>query len=118
MSRSPTTLTDLARLGFSGLTAASRALGELDRPDLVPAFALAADPDQALAGILKLRERAPATVESVLADDEAVLHLIRVLGASTGLEAFFVRNPHELVAFAAPLGAPPLNPRTDDGAPG
>lgn len=107
MSRSPTTLTDLARLGFSGLTAASRALAELDRPDLVPAFALAADPDQALAGILKLRERAPAAVDAVLADDEAVLHLIHVLGASTGLEAFFVRNPHELAAFAEPLDEPP-----------
>jgi glutamate-ammonia-ligase adenylyltransferase len=107
VSRSPTTLTDLARLGFSGLSAASRQLDQLGRPELIPAFALAADPDQALAGILKLRERAPDAVDAVLADDEAAQHLVRVLGASTGLEAFFVRNPSELAAFAEPLGELP-----------
>ena len=107
MSRSRTTLTELARLGFAALTESGRRLDELDRPSLTPLFALAADPDQALAGILKLRERNAAAVDAVLDDEDAAARLILVLGASTGLEAFFVRNPAELAAFALPLTDPP-----------
>ena len=107
MSRSPSTLTDLARLGFAELTEASRRLGELDRPELASAFATAGDPDQALAAVLRLRERAGARLDAVLDDEDAAARLIRVLGASAGLEAFFLRNPDELAAFAAPLDEPP-----------
>ena len=46
MSRNPTTLTELARLGFADLGGTSERLGMLDAPELVPHFASAADPDQ------------------------------------------------------------------------
>jgi len=99
-------LTELARLGFGALEQAEQRLGELDRPELTPLFAHAADPDQALLELLRLRERAPTETDAVLADREAADRLIRVLGASSGLAGFFVRRPAELAAFAEPLGEP------------
>jgi glutamate-ammonia-ligase adenylyltransferase len=56
MSRDQTTLTELARLGFAELSGTSARLAVLDVPELLPSFANAADPDQALRLLLDLRE--------------------------------------------------------------
>ena len=62
MTRHQTTLTELARLGFAELGETNERLSELDAPDLVPYFAGAADPDQALRLLVALREHAPREV--------------------------------------------------------
>lgn len=107
MSRNQTTLTELARLGFAELGAASTRLIELDSPDLVPLFASAADPDQALRLLVGLREASPVPVAALLKRTDAAARLIQVLGASSGLGQFFERHPSELAALASPLSAPP-----------
>lgn len=106
MARDQTTLTELAKLGFAELSASSSLLHALDAPDLVPHFASAADPDQALRLLLGLRESAPEQVAQLLEDDEAVGRLILVLGASAGLGEFLARRPEQLEALRAPLIAP------------
>jgi glutamate-ammonia-ligase adenylyltransferase len=107
MSRDQTTLTELARLGFAELSGTSARLAVLDAPDLLPSFASAADPDQALRLLLALRESAPTELAAVLSDEDAASRLVCVLGASLGLGEFLSRHPSELAALRAPLGAPP-----------
>ncbi len=106
MTRTTTTLTELARLGFADLGGARESLAEV--PDeLVPAFALAADPDQALRLLVGLRASAPQPVAALLEDAEATERLVRVLGASSGLATFLERHPERLDAVASRLDAPP-----------
>ena len=105
MPRNQTTLTDLARLGFAELGEASERLMSVDAA-LVPHFARAADPDQALLLLGRLREQWPAQLDAVLADDEAVGRLVRVLGASIGLGEFLLRRPEELAALSTALETP------------
>ena len=107
-SRTQTTLTELARLGFAELGEASERLADVD-PALVPLFAHAADPDQALLLLGRLRESSPAQLNALLRDDAAAARLVRILGASSGLGEFFVRRPEELSALATEL-AHPLSP--------
>ncbi len=106
MTRAHTTLTDLARLGFTDLDAAAQRLADLDLPDLTAAFADAANPDQSLRALLTLRETNSAATTAVLADERAAARLIRVLGASEGLVAFFTRRPDELSALRTPIDKP------------
>ncbi len=105
MSRNQTTLTELARLGFAELGETSARLGELDEPELVPYFASAADPDQALRLLMSLRESAPAELATLGTD--ATARVIQVLGASSGLGQFFERHPSELAVLASPIAGPP-----------
>jgi len=107
MARSQTTLTELARLGFAQLDATIERLAELGAPELVPLFAAAADPDQALAQLARLREIAPEQTALVLGSEDAAARLLRVLGASSGLGQFFERHPDELAALLEPLAMPP-----------
>jgi glutamate-ammonia-ligase adenylyltransferase len=106
MTRTTTTLTELARLGFSDLTASSAALKDVPR-DRVETFAHAADPDQALRLLRDLLETAPDAVAPVLADDSAALRLVRVLGASSGLADFLFHHPEQLAVLQEPLRALP-----------
>jgi glutamate-ammonia-ligase adenylyltransferase len=106
MSRSTTTLTELARIGFSDL-GGSHELLQSYPASVIAHFANAANPDQALNILGSLRESAPAELEHILSDDPAAARLISVLGASTGLGEFFLRRPAELSAFASALDAPP-----------
>lgn len=101
------TLTELARLGFTDLERAESGLAALGRAGLAPAFALAADPDSALAHLVRLNERAPEQLAKVLQDADATASLVRVLGASDGLGAFLLRRPEELVPAMRPMAAPP-----------
>lgn len=107
MTRSLTTLTELARLGFAELASTEERLTLLGDPALVSHFAAAADPDQALRLLLSLQDSAPAEVAAALETEDAAGRLIRVLGASVGLGQFFERRPAELSALAEPLSAPP-----------
>ena len=110
MAREQTTLTDLARLGFAELDPTTELLGELGPSranDVLPFFADAADPDQALRALVALLRQSPRESESLLGDAEGAHRLIRVLGASSGLGEFFLRRPQELSALAASFDKPP-----------
>ncbi|GAB2447449.1 glutamate-ammonia-ligase adenylyltransferase [Conyzicola lurida] len=104
--RHQTTLTDLARLGFADLETSRERLAEFD-DSVIPFFAHAADPDQALLLLGRLREGAPTELESVMRDDAAAARLVRVLGASMGLGDFLSRRPSELSAISDPIAGPP-----------
>ncbi len=101
MTRSASTLTELARLGFSDLTAARDALGGFET--LLDAFGAAADPDRALRQLVRLQEQHPDALRAVLADDDWAARVVRVLGASEGLGEFLRRRPAELSALRTPL---------------
>ena len=109
-SRERTTLTELARLGFAELGAAEAMLiGPLAGfgPSLVPLFAHAANPDQALQLLVRLQEQSPKELGAALKKPDAAARLLRVLGASAGFGEFFRRRPEELAAMAAPLAGLP-----------
>ncbi len=107
MQRDEATLTELARLGFASLSRVRAQLDELFDAvplaveDVLPAFARAADPDQALKSLVALARSHPDVVQAVLREEEQRIPLIRLLGASDGLGDFFQRHPNELTAFAA-----------------
>ena len=101
MSRQPSTLTELARLGFAELGAARDALGEW--AEHLDAFGAAADPDRALRLLVRLGEQHPDALRPVLADPAWAARLIVVLGASEGLGNFLRRRPAELAALREPL---------------
>lgn len=113
MSRDQTSLTLLARVGFSDLTAVRAGLEELselsgaDASLLLPSFASVADPDAALAALIALLRDHPEALAPFLADSDAAGRLLRVLGASAGLADFFLRRPEELSALADPVPALP-----------
>jgi glutamate-ammonia-ligase adenylyltransferase len=106
MTRTTTTLTELARLGFADLSGAGAGLADVPA-DLVPLFAAAADPDQALRQLRGLLESAPDAVAPVLADESAARRLVRVLGASSGLADFLSHRPEQLHVLREPLRALP-----------
>ena len=93
MTRSPSTLTELARLGFSELSEARDALEEFE--SLLDAFSLAADPDRALRQLVRLHEQHPDALRPVLDDSTWAARLVRVLGASEGLAEFLRRRPDD-----------------------
>ena len=110
MTRDQTTLTDLARLGFAELDSTIELLGEFGAArlnDVVPFFADAANPDQALRTLVTLLRQSPDETNSLLDDLGSAHRLIRVLGASRGLGDFFLRRPKELSALTEPLAGPP-----------
>ena len=106
MARTTTTLSELARVGFADLGGSHLVLQSFPS-SLLPHFAAAADPDQALDLLVRLRESSPRQLEAILQDDAAALRLITVLGASVGLGEFFLRRPAELSALATALDVPP-----------
>lgn len=107
MSRSMTTLTELARLGFAELGSTNSRLEQLDAEFVLPFFGGAADPDQALLYLSRLRESAPTELAALFEDAAATARLVQLLGASEGLAEFFVRRPVELSVLTNPLTKPP-----------
>ncbi|GMA27682.1 hypothetical protein GCM10025874_09350 [Arenivirga flava] len=109
MTRTRTTLSELARLGFAELGRASTALAELDpaigSDDLLPRFAGTADPDLALRQLARLDERHPEQLRSALR--AAPSRVLRLLGASAGLADFLDRRPEHLAVLEHPLAVPP-----------
>ncbi len=94
----------LIAAGLLDVERAERLLGSrefegADPERLVKGLALAADPDQALMGLLRIAEREPRVVE--LADDVMAHHpLFRLLGASEALGDFLARHPEHLGLLA------------------
>lgn len=97
-----TTSQYLARAGFYELRRAVSLLEETTNSGLnlerrVELFATAADPDQALLGLVRWLEAAPAQQlsgwVSALADDEKLTRLIRVLGGSAALTDYLAADP-------------------------
>ncbi|AKU16643.1 bifunctional [glutamine synthetase] adenylyltransferase/[glutamine synthetase]-adenylyl-L-tyrosine phosphorylase [Luteipulveratus mongoliensis] len=97
---------ELIRAGFTNTARAEQLLGELGLGDvladhdLVAALGRTADPDQALLGLLRLREEMDAThrseMDSTTAQDEAFrTRLLAVLGSSTALTDHLVRHPEQ-----------------------
>ena len=97
-------LSALARLGFVGLSEAAAGLRELSELSGASPGALieglrSADPDEALAGLIRVARRDPAAVVAVLGDEGARARAWTVFGASPGLGRFFERRPAELVVL-------------------
>lgn len=94
----------LIAAGFQDVGRAARLLGSpefagVDADVLVRGLTLAADPDQALMGLLRLAERSGRALR--LASDPQSHHpLFRLLGASEALGDFLVRRPEHLGLLA------------------
>lgn len=107
------TLSDFARLGFADLGETGARLAEAEEfagrslASIVPAFAAVADPDAALGALIDLLRRHRERMDVVLDDDAALLRLLLVLGASSGLADFLQRRPDELEVFREPVLALP-----------
>ncbi len=105
MPRSNTTLTDLARAGFSRLSWAGEelaALGErsgVASGELIAAFRDAPDPDLALEGVLRLEQRAADLTHAALGEEVLRRRTVCVFGASEGLIDFFCRHPAQLASL-------------------
>ncbi|MGN8025926.1 bifunctional [glutamine synthetase] adenylyltransferase/[glutamine synthetase]-adenylyl-L-tyrosine phosphorylase [Microbacterium sp. 22242] len=94
-------LTALARLGFVELSEASAGLHELSGLTGIPPAELiaglrSADPDEALAALIRVGRRDPDRVTAVLAEERTREHAWRVFGASPGLARFFERRTEQL----------------------
>lgn len=96
-------LTYLARRGFSDLGEAEANLTEIsaavgiDRETLLRESGRSADPDAALAGLVRVIRRDAEPVRVVLHHDAARLAVWALLGASTGFAEFYLRHPKELL---------------------
>ncbi|MET0296084.1 MAG: bifunctional [glutamine synthetase] adenylyltransferase/[glutamine synthetase]-adenylyl-L-tyrosine phosphorylase [Microbacterium sp.] len=96
-----TSLTGLARLGFSRLAEAEALIGELEqaglsREALTENASSAADPDAALEALARIARRDVEAVRSLGQDPVGWRAAWAVLGASTGFADFFFRHPAEL----------------------
>ena len=104
--RSDSVHSRLLRLGFEDPTRAEeelRSLGERAEP-LVARLAQTADPDQALAALVRLAARSGAGLVPELAADEGTsMRLLSVLGASQALGDHLVRHPEQWRELADPL---------------
>lgn len=109
MVRENISLSTLARLGFTGLGEARDRLDELaelvrlDPASLSPSFAVAADPDAALVGVLMIGRKSPDELSALLADQASAERLFRLFGASQGFIDFFLRHPDQLSVFELPV---------------
>lgn len=98
-------LTQLARLGFSRFDEAEDQLAELgglvglDREILIADAVNAADPDEALAGLVRIARRRDQAVRDVLQDARGREVAWRLLGASRGFADFYLRRPERLAGL-------------------
>jgi glutamate-ammonia-ligase adenylyltransferase len=115
-SRTTTSRSELARLGFAELSESLQRIADLEarfgsdlRVPVSDAPALwesTADPDGALRSLERLLERAPDELRPVLADEPATERLVRLLGASVGLGEFLHRRPAEIGLLLEPVTEP------------
>lgn len=98
-------LSELARFGFVDLSGTIGKLDELVKlvgdsgRSALAALGVAADPDQALVALLNLATAQPAKTKALLKKDDAARRLCALLGASTALTDFVMRNPQQLDVF-------------------
>jgi glutamate-ammonia-ligase adenylyltransferase len=96
---------ELLSVGFGDLDLVrrfldARELDGIDREALLAGLKLAADPDQALTGLVRLLGRAPE-VGSVAADPATHRPFFRLLGASEALADFLTRHPEHAALVSA-----------------
>lgn len=98
-------LSELARFGFVDLSGTIGKLDELVKlvgdsgRSALAALGSAADPDQALVALLNLATAQSSKVKSLLKKDDSARRLCLLLGASTALTDFLMRQPEQLAAF-------------------
>jgi [glutamine synthetase] adenylyltransferase / [glutamine synthetase]-adenylyl-L-tyrosine phosphorylase len=108
LTRPATGKGNLLRLGFQDSDAALADLGALGsgvEPLLAP-LSRTADPDAALAGLVRLRDAAEdgeALVEALVDDEGTAMRLLCVLGASQSLSDHLVRHPEQWRELTDPL---------------
>ena len=99
---------NLLRLGFQDADTALadlRAIGSDVEPLLAP-LSRAADPDAALAGLVRLREATgdgDALLDALVDDEGTAMRLLSVLGASHALTDHLVRHPEQWRELTDPL---------------
>lgn len=104
--------------GFADLDKSSRflqapELAGIDETALFDGLALAADPDQALQGLVRLLTTAPALAELVNEGVPAGEPLFRLLGASEALAEFLIRHPEDLDVLRVRPGPEPVGADAD-----
>lgn len=103
-------LSELARLGFESLSETPgklQLLSDLSKHSFTAEdFSAAASPDRALDQLIELSRVDQASVSKVCVNREALLRLVRVLGASDGLGAFLLRHPSKLLLFKRKASLP------------
>jgi len=105
-SRGESVRTRLLRVGFEDSVQAADELSRLGdgAEPLVALLAGTADPDQALAGLVRLAERSESGLVSQLAEDEGTaMRLLSVLGASQALTDHLCRHPEQWRELADPF---------------
>ncbi|MCO5991032.1 bifunctional [glutamine synthetase] adenylyltransferase/[glutamine synthetase]-adenylyl-L-tyrosine phosphorylase [Actinoallomurus spadix] len=110
--RTESTTARLARLGITDVAEAQRRLaGQGLGGVLLDVLGSAADPDLALAGLLRLLERADVRAE-LAADPDALHRLVAVLGVSAALGDHLARHPDHWRVLAGPTAL--LRPTADE----
>ncbi len=115
-----TALGSLARLGFARLGETDDLLAELasatgiTRDELLADAAVAADPDEALGGLVRVARRDAAATGAALRDPERLRVAWALLGASSGFADFFLRHPEELAEIARPASPPSAEELRDE----
>lgn len=108
-------LTDLAKAGFVDLSRARELLDELSEetsvsaPRVMEAISHAADPDRALAWLLRLSRTGKehhARIQELLGDPESARKLCLIVGGSRGLAEFCERHVSALELFSEPEQLP------------
>lgn len=107
MSRTSTTLGELARLGFTDSAAAARVLdgwirahGEDAWQPLLDEVLGSADPDGALAGLARIVDPEPGLLGRLLADPAWARRLVAVLGASPALAQHLAVRREDVAVLA------------------
>ncbi len=101
-------LAALAKYGFTELDQALTGLNQLvaligdSGRSALAHFSLAANPDYALAQLVRLAELDTSAIKKLLRNSDAAMRLIRLMGASEALAEFIARNPDCLSLFDKP----------------
>ena len=98
-------LSALARFGFTELDQTIELLNQLVKlvgdsgRSALAHFSEAANPDQALGSLVRLAEQENARVKKILKSNDSAQRLIKLLGASSALADFILRNSASLAVF-------------------
>ena len=106
--------TQLAKAGFTDLSEALQQLEQVceltgGQDELIlSSIQYCADPDRALAWLLRLSQATSALklIKKILSHEQAAIRLLSVLGGSKGLAEFIERHPHTLAFFQDEPGLP------------
>lgn len=101
MPRTPSSLSLLARAGFTRLDDARQALELLQaHPE---DFAHAADPDRAVAAVAAMKDKNPQALAKIMSSASAWHRLVQLVGVSDGLVDFLLKHPEQWDVVNTPL---------------